>query len=164
MDKGRQRMKGSTEFDKLCHKVFAATGYGRNYLLRDSGVACRDCGAELGVYYCEERLYMVECTCCEKKALVEASSPEEAAYGTFASPVYSLDDFPNWHHRLTGSCLAGRNAFIADKGLTLDGATTVADFIKLTKDAYGCSTIRKLPEAYGLQSDGRDRYDSESLD
>lgn len=49
---------------------------------------------------------------------------------------------------LTGSCLAGRNAFVKDRGLTLDGETTVTDFIELTKSAYNGSVIRNLAKAY----------------
>ena len=61
---------------------------------------------------------------------------------------YPNQDLFDWHHRLTGSCLAGRNAFVKDRGLTLDGETTVADFIKLTKNAYNGSVIRNLAKAY----------------
>ena len=61
---------------------------------------------------------------------------------------YPNTDLFDWHHRLTGSCLAGRNAFVKDRGLTLDGCTTVAAFIQLTENAYGSSTIRKLKEQY----------------
>ena len=62
--------------------------------------------------------------------------------------AYPNQDLFDWHHRLTGSCMAGRNAFVKDRGLTLDGETTVAAFIELTKNAYGGSTIRHLEEAY----------------
>ena len=61
---------------------------------------------------------------------------------------YPNQDLFDWHHRLTGSCMAGRNAFVKDRGLTLDGETTVAEFIKLTENAYGGSTIRKLKDLY----------------
>ena len=60
-------------------------------------------------------------------------------------PNQSLYD---WHHRLTGSCDMGRKAFVADHGLSLDGETTVEEFIHLTRNAYGGSTIRKLEERY----------------
>jgi hypothetical protein len=61
---------------------------------------------------------------------------------------YPNQDLFDWHHRLTGSCMAGRNAFVKDRGLTLDGETTVAEFIKLTENAYGGSTIKALAKAY----------------
>ena len=62
--------------------------------------------------------------------------------------AYPNQDLFDWHHRLTGSCMAGRNAFVKDRGLTLDGQTTVEEFIQLTKNAYGGSIIRKLDEQY----------------
>ena len=58
-----------------------------------------------------------------------------------------------WHHRLTGSCLAGRRAFVQDRGLSMDGKTTVREFIRLTEDAYGGSTVRKLKKEYGIGCD-----------
>ena len=80
--------------------------------------------------------------------------PEEERIAEFikAHPdkdkAYPNQDLFDWHHRLTGSCMAGRNAFVKDRGLTLDGETTVADFIKLTENAYGGSTIKALAKAY----------------
>ena len=62
--------------------------------------------------------------------------------------AYPNQDLFDWHHRLTGSCMAGRNAFVKDRGLTLDGETTVMEFIRLTENSYGGSTIRKLREQY----------------
>ena len=66
--------------------------------------------------------------------------------------AYPNQDLFDWHHRLTGSCMAGRNAFVKDHGLTMDGETTVAAFIDLTKNAYGGTTIKKLEEAYGTDN------------
>ena len=65
-------------------------------------------------------------------------------------PNKSLFD---WHNRLTGSCLAGRRAFVQDHGLSMDGKTTVREFIRLTEDAYGGSTVRKLKKEYGIGCD-----------
>lgn len=62
--------------------------------------------------------------------------------------LYPNNDLCEWHHRLTGSCEAGRKAFIADRGLTLDGETTVSGFIALTENAYGGSIIKKLKDYY----------------
>ena len=81
--------------------------------------------------------------------------PEEERIAEFikAHPdkdkAYPNQDLFDWHHRLTGSCMAGRNAFVKDRGLTLDGETTVTAFIELTKNAYNGSVIRHLEEAYG---------------
>ena len=80
--------------------------------------------------------------------------PEEERIAAFieAHPdknkAYPNRDLFDWHHRLTGSCMAGRNAFVKDRGLTLDGETTVAEFIRLTENAYGGSVIRNLKKAY----------------
>ena len=62
--------------------------------------------------------------------------------------AYPNQDLFDWHHRLTGSCMAGRNAFVKDRGLTLDGETTVTQFIKLTENAYNGSVIRNLAKKY----------------
>ena len=62
--------------------------------------------------------------------------------------AYPNQDLFDWHHRLTGSCLAGRNAFVNDHGLSLDGQTTVAEFVRLTRYAYGMDVIRMLEKAY----------------
>lgn len=61
---------------------------------------------------------------------------------------YPNQDLFDWHHRLTGSCMAGRNAFIKDRGLTLDSKTTVTEFIRLTENAYNGSVIKNLAKAY----------------
>jgi len=56
-----------------------------------------------------------------------------------------------WHHILTGSCEAGRNAFARDHGIDImKDSFTVREFINLTKDSYGRDAIRQLAEAYGI--------------
>ena len=58
---------------------------------------------------------------------------------------YPVQVFYDWHHRLTGSCEAGRKAFSADHGIDLEhGEYTLQDFLELTKDAYGSSVIREV--------------------
>ena len=80
--------------------------------------------------------------------------PEEERIAEFikAHPdpkaLYSHKDLYDWHHRLTGSCVAGRNAFAKDHGIDMEGSSTVEDFIELTRNAYGGSIIRKLEETY----------------
>lgn len=74
---------GATNFDKLCHKVFAARDNGVDFLSRNTGVSCRRCGNELVAYYCESRLYMVQCRHCKTRAVVMANSRKEAACKTF---------------------------------------------------------------------------------
>ena len=59
--------------------------------------------------------------------------------------VYPVRTFFEWHHRLTGSCEAGRRAFAKDHALDIENGTmSVCEFLNLTKDAYGGSTIRKV--------------------
>ena len=56
----------------------------------------------------------------------------------------------DWHHRLTGSCLMGRNEFVSRHGIDLDGSTTPEEFICLTEHAYGGNVIRKLRNFYAV--------------
>ena len=59
---------------------------------------------------------------------------------------YPTNDFFEWHHKLTGSCLMGRQQFAKDHGVDLDGEMTVDDFIALTKNAFGGDIIKRLKE------------------
>ena len=71
----------------------------------------------------------------------------EAFCEEFKNPdaVYPVRAFFEWHHRLTGSCEAGRRAFAKDHALDIkNGTMSVWEFLNLTKDAYGGSTIRKV--------------------
>lgn len=63
---------------------------------------------------------------------------------------YDNKDLFAYHHVLTGSCRMGRELFVNSKGLSLDGKTSVREFVELTKNAYGGDVIRKLPKAYGI--------------
>ena len=61
------------------------------------------------------------------------------------SKKYSAKDLFIWHHVLTGSCKAGREAFCTDKGIDVDNDRfTVYEFIELTKNSYGGDIIRRL--------------------
>ena len=61
------------------------------------------------------------------------------------SKKYSAKDLFIWHHVLTGSCKAGREAFCKDKGIDVgNDRFTVYEFIELTKNSYGGEIIRKL--------------------
>ena len=64
--------------------------------------------------------------------------------------AYTVADFYDWHHRLTGSCTQGRDAFAQDHGLSMSDAMTPEEFINLTKDAFGGRIIRQLAEHYGI--------------
>lgn len=67
-------MSRSSNFDKLCHKLFSARADGTDFLSRKCDVKCRNCGNELRTYYCEERLLLGKV-----RALTEAQSPAAAA-------------------------------------------------------------------------------------
>ena len=61
---------------------------------------------------------------------------------------YDNADLFTYHHVLTGSCRMGRGSFVKSHGLSLDGKTTVKEFIKLTKDSYGGEIIKRLEKEY----------------
>ena len=77
---------------------------------------------------------------------IEAFRKEFPEYDT---PYHNRDLF-TYHHVLTGSCQMGRESFCKDKGIDLDGSTTVREFVELTKDSYGGDVICKLPDVYGI--------------
>ena len=83
-----------------------------------------------------------------------ADMPQEERIAAFISehPIgeaYPCRDLYDWHHRLTGSCEMGRNAFAKDHGIDVEHDTmTVERFIKLTRNAYGGDVIRALERAY----------------
>lgn len=64
------------------------------------------------------------------------------------SDSYSGEEFFEWHHLLTGSCLQGREAFVKTKGLDLKAKYTVKDFLKIVEGAYGWNSIKDLKEFY----------------
>ena len=76
--------------------------------------------------------------------------PEEERIAMFLRETdrekpYSTQYFYDWHHRLTGSCDMGRKQFARDHGVDLEhGMMTLAEFLELTKDAYGGDVIRKV--------------------
>lgn len=58
---------------------------------------------------------------------------------------YPAQDLFDWHHRLTGSCMAGRKAFCLNHQIDLEhDSFTVDEFIELTKDDYGGSVIQNM--------------------
>ena len=90
-----------------------------------------------------------------QEKLYDGSTEEERIeafrkkFPEYDTPYPNRDLFA-YHHVLTGSCRMGRESFCEDKGISLDGSTTVRKFVKLTKDSYGGDIIRKLPEVYGV--------------
>ena len=66
----------------------------------------------------------------------------------FDEPVPAKELF-DWHNTLTGSCLMGRKHWCEQNNVDIEKDTfTVKEFIKLTKDAYGGYTIKKLNDFY----------------
>ena len=59
---------------------------------------------------------------------------------------YDAKAFFEWHHKLTGSCEFGRNAFIKDRGIDMSRQYTVKEFIEITRDAYGGEIICQIEE------------------
>ena len=90
------------------------------------------------------------------KKLYDGSTKEEriAAFVTkfpdYDTPYDNADLF-TYHHVLTGSCRMGRENFVKNHGLSLDGQTTVRQFVALTEDSYGGKVIRQLEEAYKVK-------------
>lgn len=81
-----------------------------------------------------------------EKDRIEAFKRKFPSYDT----KYNNRDLFVYHHVLTGSCRMGRESFVSSNGLSLDGKTTVREFVKLTKNAYGGDIVKKLPKAYGV--------------
>ena len=64
--------------------------------------------------------------------------------------AYPNTDYFEWHHRLTGSCLIGRETFARDHEIDMTGSMTVAEFIRLTKNAYNGEIIKRLEQRYDM--------------
>ena len=65
-----------------------------------------------------------------------------------AGKLYPNTDYFDWHHRLTGSCLMGRQEFARANNVDMDGSMTPEQFIELTENAYGGDVIRMLRKWY----------------
>lgn len=91
----------------------------------------------------------------QEKLLDDSSEEERLDAFKKKFPEYDVKydnrDLFTYHHVLTGSCRMGRELFVSNKGLSLDGKTSVREFVKLTKNAYGGDIIKKLPDIYGIE-------------
>ena len=81
------------------------------------------------------------------------SMPDEERCEAFAREHEAGREYPNrdyfeWHHRLTGSCLMGREEFAREHGVDMGGSMTPEDFIRLTEDAFGGDVIKQLRQFY----------------
>ena len=57
---------------------------------------------------------------------------------------YSNSEFYKWHTILTGSCNAGKDLFMKQAGITMEGEMTVEYFLNVTKEAYGGEVIKSI--------------------
>jgi hypothetical protein len=79
--------------------------------------------------------------------------PEDERIASFVSEhaknkKYPTDDYYSWHHRLTGSCEIGRDAWIKNNNIDMDKPLTPLEFCNLCKNAYGGDVIKKVIKAY----------------
>lgn len=60
---------------------------------------------------------------------------------------YPAKVFYEWHHKLTGSCEMGRNAFCTRHNIDLEnGMYTVEEFIEISESDYGGEIIKQIRE------------------
>ncbi|MEY2669761.1 MAG: hypothetical protein RLZZ577_77 [Bacteroidota bacterium] len=59
---------------------------------------------------------------------------------------YTGQYFFDWHGKLTGSCLQGRETFIKNNGIKLTDKYTVFEFIELVKNEFGGEIIKMLED------------------
>ena len=98
----------------------------------------------------------------EAREKYEGGLPEEESIRRFMETYPTLDtvaacrDLFEWHHTLTGSCKMGRTEFVNARGIDVEHDTmSVANFIRLTENAYGGETIKKMKEIYETQKNTR---------
>ena len=65
---------------------------------------------------------------------------------------YPASYFFNWHGKLTGSCLQGRESFVKNKRIDLTKNMTLGEFLEITKHEYGGEIIEQIIE----KIEGRD--------
>ena len=123
----------------------------KGYILR-SNMSLRPCYiAKGGGYFAHGDTAREACAALEDKIIADMDTEEriEMFIEHFADPgkKYPAREFFEWHSKLTGSCLPGRQEFAAARGIDVDTAEyTVQEFIDLTRDAWGGEVIRELEE------------------
>ena len=65
---------------------------------------------------------------------------------------YTASYFFDWHGKLTGSCLQGRESFVKNKCIDLTKNMTLGEFLEITKHEYGGEIIEQIIE----KIEGRD--------
>ena len=92
-----------------------------------------------------------------EQAVKDARSKYEENLSTEDRISLFLHQYPNpdmkipakelyeWHHKLTGSCTAGRNHFAQEHGINIEkDQFTVREFIALTENSYGSDVTKQL--------------------
>lgn len=54
------------------------------------------------------------------------------------------------HNVLTGSCISGREEYIKDNNISVEGTMTLREFFELCKYTYGRDTLVKIAAAYNI--------------
>jgi hypothetical protein len=81
---------------------------------------------------------------------MDVESKIEAFWQEFnREDTYPASAFFEWHGRLTGSCERGRKQFMQDRQIGMHEGMTVAQFIEIVADRYGCEIIAKLMDGEG---------------
>ena len=88
-------------------------------------------------------------------AKYEQNLPIEERINRFINQYPSLNisakasELFDWHNKLTGSCLFGRQEFCRSRGIDYtNGYYTVSEFIDITINAYGGDVIKQLKDTY----------------
>ena len=107
--------------------------------------------AKGGGYFAHGGTAREACTALEDKIITHMDTKERIKMflDHFADlgKMYPAREFFEWHSKLTGSCLPGREAFAKAHDIDVDKAEyTVQEFIDLTHDAWGGEVIRELEE------------------
>lgn len=102
-----------------------------------------------GKYFAHGKTLAEACEGLQDKLFYEM--PAEARIAAFwachkKGVKYPTKDFFEWHHKLTRSCLMGRQQFAKDHNVDLEGEMTVEEFIALTKNSFGGDIIKRLEE------------------
>ena len=64
---------------------------------------------------------------------------------------YPASYFFEWHGKLTGSCLQGRESFVKNLNIDLAKDITVKEFVEICKDSYGKEVILMLKDRIGVK-------------
>ena len=123
----------------------------KGYILR-SDMSLRPCYiAKGGGYFAHGDTAREACAALEEKIIADMDTEERIElfldYFADLGKKYPAREFFEWHSKLTGSCLPGRQEFAAARDIDVDAAEyTVQEFIDLTRDAWGGEVIQELEE------------------